>query len=179
MSAFVAGTDGRPSHTGFWHDALGRQIAVAAYGNQANDSTAFSRPATVPTRSETILVTSTEYNDNGEAFKTIDPAGKEDRTEFDDAGRRTKTIENYDDGLLFFYFSSSDLQSHMFWWNPDEKTQHPTRSPDDANHHFDYVKRLYQRLDKAIGDIHDRYGGKATIHSAPGEGTEVELVMPR
>ncbi len=26
-------------------------------------------------------------------------------------------INNYDDGLLFFYFSSSDLQSHMFWWN--------------------------------------------------------------
>ena len=35
-------------------------------------------------------------------------------------------VENYDDGLLFFYFSSSDLQSHMFWWDSDEK--HPTRS---------------------------------------------------
>src|SRR5262249_31802920 len=32
-------------------------------------------------------------------------------------------LTNYDDGLLFFYFSSSDLQSHMFWWNSDEK--HP------------------------------------------------------
>jgi predicted AlkP superfamily phosphohydrolase/phosphomutase len=72
-------------------------------------------------------------------------------------------IENYDDGLLFFYFSSSDLQSHMFWWNPDESGPHPTRSPEEANKHFDYVKRLYQRLDKTIGDIHDRYGGKATI----------------
>ena len=29
-------------------------------------------------------------------------------------------IHNYDDGLLFFYFSSSDLQSHMFWWDSDE-----------------------------------------------------------
>jgi predicted AlkP superfamily phosphohydrolase/phosphomutase len=72
-------------------------------------------------------------------------------------------IENYDDGLLFFYFSSSDLQSHMFWWNPEENGKHPTRSPTDASHHFDYIKRLYQRLDKSIGDIHDRYGGKATI----------------
>ena len=35
-------------------------------------------------------------------------------------------VDNYDDGLLFFYFSSSDLQSHMFWWNSDE--QHPIRS---------------------------------------------------
>jgi predicted AlkP superfamily phosphohydrolase/phosphomutase len=72
-------------------------------------------------------------------------------------------MENYDDGLLFFYFSSSDLQSHMFWWNPEENGQHPTRSPEEANKHFDYIKRLYQRLDKTIGDLHDRYGGKATI----------------
>ena len=36
-------------------------------------------------------------------------------------------IENYDDGLLFFYFSSSDLQSHMFWWDADEKHPDPLR----------------------------------------------------
>src|SRR5262249_26111293 len=35
-------------------------------------------------------------------------------------------VNDYDGGLLFFYFSSSDLQSHMFWWNSDAK--HPTRS---------------------------------------------------
>ena len=43
-------------------------------------------------------------------------------------------VENYDDGLLFFYFSSSDLQSHMFWWNSDE--QHPTRSGTEAQKYF-------------------------------------------
>ncbi len=35
-------------------------------------------------------------------------------------------VDNYEDGLLFFYFSSSDLQSHMFWWDSDER--HPIRS---------------------------------------------------
>ena len=39
-------------------------------------------------------------------------------------------LENYDDGLLFFYFSSSDLQSHMLWWDSDAK--HPTRSAAEA-----------------------------------------------
>ncbi|MBI2481366.1 MAG: hypothetical protein HYV60_22830, partial [Planctomycetia bacterium] len=34
----------------------------------------------------------------GQAYKTIDPSGKEDRTYFDDAARVTKTIENYTDG---------------------------------------------------------------------------------
>ncbi len=70
-------------------------------------------------------------------------------------------VENYDDGLLFFYFSSSDLQSHMFWWNSDDP--HPTRTPAETTKYFAHIKRLYQKLDSIIGDIHDRYGGKATI----------------
>ena len=70
-------------------------------------------------------------------------------------------VENYDDGLLFFYFSSSDLQSHMFWWDSDEK--HPTRSPPEAKKYFGHIQRLYQRLDEVIGDIIDRYGSQATI----------------
>ena len=70
-------------------------------------------------------------------------------------------INNYDDGLLFFYFSSSDLQSHIFWWDSDEK--HPIRSELEAKAQFGHVRRLYQKLDAVIGDLMDRYGGKATI----------------
>ena len=70
-------------------------------------------------------------------------------------------LDNYDDGLLFFYFSSSDLQSHMFWWNSDEK--HPTRSEDEAKKFFGHIHRLYQRLDTLVGDLLDRYGSSATI----------------
>ena len=73
-------------------------------------------------------------------------------------------VQNYEDGLLFFYFSSSDLQSHMFWWDDsDGGAQHPTMSHPQATGRFQYVKDLYQRLDAVIGDIDDRYGGKATI----------------
>ena len=32
-------------------------------------------------------------------------------------------MAHYDDGVLFFYFSSTDLQAHMLWWDSDEK--HP------------------------------------------------------
>jgi predicted AlkP superfamily phosphohydrolase/phosphomutase len=70
-------------------------------------------------------------------------------------------VNDYDDGLLFFYFSSSDLQSHMFWWTSDDK--HPIRTDDEAKKCFGYVKNLYRRLDKEIGDIADRYGSQATI----------------
>ncbi len=70
-------------------------------------------------------------------------------------------LDDYDDGLLFFYFSSSDLQSHMFWWDSDAK--HPTRDDAEAKKYFSHVHRLYGRLDQLIGDLADRYGSKATI----------------
>ena len=70
-------------------------------------------------------------------------------------------VQNYDDGLLFFYFSSSDLQSHIFWWDSDEK--HPTRSQPEARLFFRHIKTLYQKLDAVIGDLNDRYGSRATI----------------
>ncbi|HJT33957.1 MAG TPA: alkaline phosphatase family protein [Pirellulales bacterium] len=70
-------------------------------------------------------------------------------------------IDDYEDGLLFFYFSSSDLQSHIFWWNSDDK--HPIRSDGEAKKYFGHVHRLYQRLDRVVGDLYDRYGDRATI----------------
>jgi len=70
-------------------------------------------------------------------------------------------LENYDDGLLFFYFSSTDLQAHMFWWDSDEK--HPTRSANDAKKYFNKIYELYGKLDSVVGDILRRYGDKATV----------------
>lgn len=70
-------------------------------------------------------------------------------------------MENYDDGLLFFYFSSTDLQSHMLWWDSDLK--HPTRSAEEAKECFRHIQKLYIELDSVVGDILRRYGDKATI----------------
>ncbi len=70
-------------------------------------------------------------------------------------------LENYDDGLLFFYFSSTDLQSHMFWW--DSKQKHPTRSREQARYYFGQLQKLYQKMDDVLGQLLKRYGDKATI----------------
>jgi predicted AlkP superfamily phosphohydrolase/phosphomutase len=70
-------------------------------------------------------------------------------------------LREYDEGLLFFYFSSTDLQSHMLWWDSDAK--HPTRSPAEAKEYFGHIARLYQRLDAVVGGILARYGNRATI----------------
>lgn len=70
-------------------------------------------------------------------------------------------VDDYEDGLLFFYFSSSDLQSHMFWWDSDEP--HPIRTASEAQKWHEHVHRLYRRLDQVVGDLMDRYGGATII----------------
>ncbi|MBW1765078.1 MAG: alkaline phosphatase family protein, partial [Deltaproteobacteria bacterium] len=70
-------------------------------------------------------------------------------------------LNDYDDGLLYFYFSSTDMQAHMLWWDSQEK--HPTRSPEEASRCFGYIQRLYSKMDSVIGDILAKYDDKATI----------------
>ena len=72
-------------------------------------------------------------------------------------------VDDYTDGLLFFYFSSGDLQSHMFWWNPEEQPKHPTRDEAEAAYYFGHIQKLYQRLDQVVGDLMDRFGSQATL----------------
>ena len=70
-------------------------------------------------------------------------------------------MDNYDDGLLFFYFSSTDLQAHMFWWDSDEK--HPLRSADESKYYFNHLQQVYRRMDEMVGNILKRYGKEATV----------------
>ena len=53
----------RVYYTAIYPDALGRTQAVAEYGT--NGGSSLSRPATIPTRSNTVLVTSTVYDHAG------------------------------------------------------------------------------------------------------------------
>jgi hypothetical protein len=54
----------------------------------------FTRPSTIPARSDTVLVSSTVFNSAGDAWETMDPAGTVTAACFDHAGRRTRRIEN-------------------------------------------------------------------------------------
>jgi len=70
-------------------------------------------------------------------------------------------LDSYDDGLLFFYFSSTDLQAHMLWWDSD--AEHPRRSEADARKYFNHLKDLYVRMDQVVGGLLKRYGDTAHI----------------
>ena len=70
-------------------------------------------------------------------------------------------FNHYDDGVLFFYFSSADLQSHICWW--DSSSPHPFRSAQQSNYYHNHIKDLYQQMDNVLGDIIARYDKDATI----------------
>jgi YD repeat-containing protein len=75
-------------------DPLGRIVATANYGT--NGGTAPGRPDTAPERSDSVLVSTTDYNARGETAATTDPNGIVTVQQFDDAGRLIKTIENFE-----------------------------------------------------------------------------------
>jgi predicted AlkP superfamily phosphohydrolase/phosphomutase len=70
-------------------------------------------------------------------------------------------LENYTDGVIFFYFSSLDMQSHFFWWDCDQ--EHPVRSKSQAIMYHNHIKQLYDKMDSLVGEVLKRYGDDATI----------------
>jgi predicted AlkP superfamily phosphohydrolase/phosphomutase len=58
-------------------------------------------------------------------------------------------------GLLFFYFSSTDQISHMFYRALDRT--HPARTAED-DPHADVIPRIYRRLDRVVGRVRERLG---------------------
>lgn len=71
------------------------------------------------------------------------------------------SMNTYEDGLLFFYFSSTDLQGHMFWWDTDAK--HPTRDEATAKKYHQAMIDLYVQMDDVVGRVLERFGDSATV----------------
>lgn len=70
-------------------------------------------------------------------------------------------LDRYDDGFLFFYFSSTDMQAHMFWWDSDEP--HPVRPADEAAKYHQVIVDTYKQIDHVTADLLKRYGSDTTI----------------
>jgi YD repeat-containing protein len=87
----------RAAYVALYPDALGRLVNSADYGTNGG-ATLSPPPSTAPARSDTILVTTTGYNERGEANQMTDPKGTVNQLTFDDAGRKTKLVENYISG---------------------------------------------------------------------------------
>ncbi|ADG66878.1 AmoP [Planctopirus limnophila DSM 3776] len=89
----------RVTHTAAWADGIGRTQASANYGT--NGGSSFTRPDTVPVRSDTVLVSSQVYDEAGNLFETADPAELVTRFAYDDAGREISRIQNPTSSSVF------------------------------------------------------------------------------
>lgn len=69
-------------------------------------------------------------------------------------------LDDYDGGLLFFYFSSIDQTSHMMWRNMDPA--HPAHTPEAAKY-ADHIENLYARMDSVLGVVESRIPEGTTL----------------
>ncbi|MFH1269225.1 MAG: alkaline phosphatase family protein [Planctomycetota bacterium] len=58
-------------------------------------------------------------------------------------------LKNYRGGLLFFYFSSIDLNSHMYWRAMDPS--HPLYTPELGEQYGTTIEELYVKMDAVLG----------------------------
>lgn len=58
-------------------------------------------------------------------------------------------MSKFDEGLLFFYFSTLDLCGHMMWSAMDSK--HPGHDPEADAPYVDRYRNLYREMDKMLG----------------------------
>jgi YD repeat-containing protein len=89
----VGTTAARTSYAGAYYDPADRVIASVDVGT--NGGVAWTLPSSVPSRSDSVLVTSTTYNAAGWVATVTDPRGIVAQTTYDALGRTTQTIEDY------------------------------------------------------------------------------------
>ena len=58
-------------------------------------------------------------------------------------------LQRFERGFLFYYLSTIDLSSHVFWRTLDP--QHPLYSEDLAKTQGDFIPSLYEKVDEAVG----------------------------
>jgi YD repeat-containing protein len=120
----------RTSYVASYPDPLGRTIATAAYGTNGslNGSGGWTRPLTVPSRSDDILVQSTLYDTAGNAATQIAADATITNLTFDAADRLTQTIENAMGGsgetrTTRYEHTPAGLQKKLLSDNPNTGTQ--------------------------------------------------------
>ena len=70
-------------------------------------------------------------------------------------------LDRFEDGLLFFYFSSADQTTHMFWRTMDHDHPAYVAEKDEAFTHT--VRDTYVKLDTALGEAMAKMDEKTTL----------------
>jgi RHS repeat-associated protein len=94
LGDLITGPNARVSYAASYFDAANRDIADVNVGT--NGGTTWTRPSSVPSRSDAVLVTSTAYNAAGWAATVTDPRGIQSEALYDNLGRAIETIAAWD-----------------------------------------------------------------------------------
>jgi RHS repeat-associated protein len=89
-----SGINSRNYYAASYYDADNRQTDSVNVGTNAGSS--WTRPSTVPTGSDTVLVTHIDYDLAGRILDTVDPRGIKAATFYDLLGRPKETISAWD-----------------------------------------------------------------------------------
>jgi RHS repeat-associated protein len=117
LGAPTTGVNARVSYSASYFDKADRLTASVDVGT--NGGSAYTRPGTVPSRSDTVLVTEFGYNAAGLVETTTDPKGLVGKSFYDLMGRTTKTIENYVNGTV----SDADDKTVEYTYHPNGQTK--------------------------------------------------------
>ena len=82
----------RVTYQATYPDAIGRTVDTVNYGT--NGGASLTRSSLIPTRSDTVLITSADFDSAGRLFQITDPAGKVNQIEYDARGREIQRIIN-------------------------------------------------------------------------------------
>jgi predicted AlkP superfamily phosphohydrolase/phosphomutase len=72
-----------------------------------------------------------------------------------------KEFAEFNQGVFFFYFSSLDLNSHMFWRLMDP--QHPEYDAMLADQNGSAIADFYQQIDQVLGEVLPRLDDRTTL----------------
>jgi len=112
-----SGVKARVSFTAAYFDKGDRITDDVKIGT--NGGSSYSRAGSVPSRSNTVLVTSYGYNSAGLLSEVTDPKGILGKLYYDLVGRATKSIENYVNGTV----SDTDDKTVEFEYNGVGRTK--------------------------------------------------------
>ncbi len=94
-----------------------------------------------------------------EGIFTEDEYLEQARQVFEESGRfldfELARFQKQDQGLLFFYYSSLDQNSHMYWRTIDP--DHPQYTPELHQHYGETLQAYYCRVDALLAKVLDQY----------------------
>ncbi len=70
-------------------------------------------------------------------------------------------LEEFDSGVLFFYFSSIDQASHVLWRTMDP--EHPAHNPERDAEHADAIENSYVEMDGVLGMTREKLGPETPL----------------